>query len=51
MGLIKEMFSRMDGLTFSDLLDYAANMNAAMRMSDDGKKGIASFVKKEKLKW
>ena len=51
MGLIKEMFSKMDGLNFSDLLEYAANMNAAMRMSEDGKKGIASFVKKEKLKW
>ncbi|MGA9406457.1 MAG: enoyl-CoA hydratase-related protein [Bacteroidota bacterium] len=51
MGLIKEMFSKMDGLNFSDLLDYASNMNAAMRMSDDCKKGIASFLKKEKLKW
>ncbi|MGA7159377.1 MAG: enoyl-CoA hydratase-related protein [Bacteroidota bacterium] len=51
MGLIKEMFSKMDGLNFSDLLDYAANMNAAMRMSDDCKKGVASFLKKEKLKW
>ena len=51
MGLIKEMFSKMDGLNLSDLLDYAANMNAAMRMSDDGKKGMASFVKKEKPKW
>ena len=51
MGLIKEMFSKMDGLTFSDLLDYASNMNAAMRMSDDCKKGVASFLKKEKLKW
>ena len=51
MGLIKEMFSKMDGLNFSDLLEYAANMNAAMRMSEDGKKGMASFLKKEKPKW
>ncbi len=51
MGLIKEMFSKMDGLNFSDLLDYAANMNAAMRMSEDGKKGMAAFLNKDKLTW
>jgi len=51
MGLIKEMFSKMDGLNFSDLLEYAANMNAAMRMSEDGRKGMGSFLKKEKPKW
>ncbi len=51
LGLIKEMFSKMDGLNFPDLLDYAANINAAIRMSDDCKKGIASFLKKEKIEW
>ena len=51
MGLVKEMFSKMEGLNFSDLLEYAAHMNAAMRMSDDCKKGIAAFLKKEKTQW
>jgi len=51
IGLIKEMFSKMDGLNFPDLLEYAANLNAAMRMSDDCRKGLASFLKKEKIQW
>jgi methylglutaconyl-CoA hydratase len=51
MGLVKEMFSKIDGMNFTDLLDYAANMNAAMRMSDDCKKGIAAFLNKEKIQW
>ena len=51
MGLIKEMFSKMDGMNVSDLLEYAANMNAAMRMADDCKKGIAAFLNKEKIQW
>jgi len=51
LGLVKEMFSKMDGLNFPDLLDYAANINAAIRMSDDCKKGVASFLKKEKMQW
>jgi methylglutaconyl-CoA hydratase len=51
LGLIKEMFSKMDGLNFPDLLEYAANLNAAMRMSEDCKKGIAAFLNKEKVQW
>lgn len=51
MGLIKEMFSKMDGMNVTDLLDYAANMNAAMRMTSDCKKGIAAFLNKEKIQW
>ena len=51
MGLVKEMFSKMDGLNFGDMLDYASNMNAAMRMTEDCKKGMAAFLKKEKIRW
>ncbi|HTX19287.1 MAG TPA: enoyl-CoA hydratase-related protein [Bacteroidota bacterium] len=51
LGLIKEMFSRMDGLNLPDLLDYAANVGAAMRMSEDCRKGIAGFLNKEKVQW
>lgn len=51
MGLIKEMFSKMDGLNLNDLLEYAANLNAAMRMSDDCKWGIAAFLNKERIHW
>jgi len=51
LGHLKEMFSRLDGLNFPDLLEYAANINAAARMSEDFKKGMASFLKKEKVQW
>ncbi len=51
MGLIKEMFSKLDGMNLVDVLEYAANMNAAMRMTGDCKKGIAAFLNKEKMQW
>ena len=51
MGLVKEMFSKMDGMNFGDMLDYASNMNAAMRMTEDCKNGMAAFLKKEKIRW
>ncbi len=51
MGLIKELISRIGGMSMSDALDYAANLNALARMTDDCKKGIESFLKKEPLKW
>jgi len=51
MGLIKELISRIHGMSTSDALDYAANLNALTRMTDDCKKGIESFLKKESVKW
>ncbi|MDE3058674.1 MAG: enoyl-CoA hydratase/isomerase family protein [Bacteroidota bacterium] len=51
MGLIKEMFANVDGKTLSDMLDYAANVNAVTRMSEDCRKGIAAFLNKEKIGW
>jgi methylglutaconyl-CoA hydratase len=51
MGLVKELFSRINGMTMTDALDYAANLNALTRMTDDCKKGIESFLRKEPIKW
>lgn len=51
MGLVKELISRINGMAMSDALDYAANLNALTRMTDDCKKGIDSFLKKEPIKW
>ena len=51
MGLIKELLSRIHGMSTNDALDYAANLNALTRMTDDCKKGIESFLKKEPIKW
>ena len=51
MGLIKELIARIGGMSMNDALDYAANLNALTRMTDDCKKGIDSFLKKETAKW
>jgi methylglutaconyl-CoA hydratase len=51
MGLVKELIARISGMSMNDALDYAANLNALTRMTDDCKKGIDSFLKKEPVKW
>lgn len=51
MAMIKKMIAEVPEKTLDEALDYAANMNATMRESDDCKKGIASFLNKEKIKW
>ncbi|MGB2867317.1 MAG: enoyl-CoA hydratase-related protein [Bacteroidota bacterium] len=51
MGLVKELLARVHGMSTNDALDYAANLNALTRMTDDCKKGIESFLKKEPIKW
>ncbi|MCX6135700.1 MAG: enoyl-CoA hydratase-related protein [Ignavibacteriales bacterium] len=51
LGLIKELFSRIHGMSVSDALSYAANLNALTRMTEDCKKGIDAFLKKEPVKW
>ena len=51
MGLIKELLARIHGMSTNDALDYAANLNALTRMTEDCKKGIESFLKKEPIHW
>ncbi len=51
MGLCKEMLADFGDMDFTKSLEYAANMNAVTRMTDDCKKGIEAFLKKEKIKW
>lgn len=51
MGLCKEMLSKLHGLNLIDSLDFAANMNAAARMTPDCKQGIGAFLRKEKIQW
>ncbi len=51
LGLIKELLSRMHGMSAADGLSYASNLNALTRMTDDCKKGIDAFLKKEPVKW
>jgi len=49
--LIKDLFSRYSEMNLKDAMEYAANLNALVRKTDDFKKGIDSFLKKEKLEW
>ena len=49
--LVKELFSRFNEMNVRDAMEYAANLNALARKTDDFKKGIESFLKKEKLEW
>jgi len=51
MGLIKELIARIGGMSMNDALEYAANLNALTRMTDDCKKGIESFLRKEPVRW
>ena len=51
MALTKEMFTTIGNMNFVQALDYAANMNAMTRMTEDCKKGIAAFLKKESIQW
>ncbi len=51
MGLCKEMFSSFGQMDTKQALEYAANMNAFTRMTEDCKRGIESFLKKEKINW
>jgi methylglutaconyl-CoA hydratase len=45
--LTKEMFSNISSMSFEESLEYACDMNAKTRMTDDCKAGIAKFLNKE----
>lgn len=51
MGITKQMISKMQSLSLQEALTFAAEMNAKTRASDDCRKGIAAFLKKEKITW
>jgi len=51
MTLCKEMLSKMHGMNLADALDFAANMNAAARMTPECKKGVTAFLNKQPPKW
>ncbi len=47
----KEMLCNINNMNFNQALDYAAMMNAVVRMSPDCKRGITAFLNKEKIEW
>jgi len=51
MGLVKELLARIHGMSTADALDYASNLNALTRMTEECKRGIEAFLKKEPMKW
>lgn len=51
MGTTKLMIARVQEMPVNEALEYAAEMNAKGRATDDCKKGIAAFLNKEDLTW
>ena len=51
MAYTKQMIADVQNMTLDEGLNHAATMNATARASEDCKKGIASFLNKEKLNW
>lgn len=49
--ITKEMISKVQDLSMQNALYYAADMNAKARSTEDCKKGVAAFLKKENLIW
>ncbi|WP_161891522.1 enoyl-CoA hydratase/isomerase family protein [Pontibacter russatus] len=47
----KEMIARVQGMGLEEGLQYAAEMNAVARGSEDCQRGIAAFLNKEPLTW
>ena len=51
MELIKKMMSETQALSLDDEMNYAAQINAFSRTTEDCKTGIAAFLNKQKLEW
>lgn len=49
--LTKELFSHFDDMNKRAALELAANVNAMIRKTEDFKKGMEAFIKKEKIQW
>lgn len=51
MEVTKEMIARVQEMSLEEGLQYAAQMNAVARGSEDCQRGIAAFLNKEPLEW
>jgi methylglutaconyl-CoA hydratase len=51
MEVTKEMIARVQEMSLEEGLQYAAEMNAVARGSEDCQKGISAFLNKEPLVW
>ena len=48
MSLTKEMFRNVSSMSFESALEYAVDLNAITRMTDECKHGVMNFLKKSK---
>ncbi|KOF02747.1 methylglutaconyl-CoA hydratase [Roseivirga seohaensis subsp. aquiponti] len=51
MAFTKQMIAAVQSMDVEEGLNYAAEMNAKARASEDCQKGIAAFLNKEKIVW
>lgn len=51
MEVTKEMIARVQEMSLEEGLQYAAEMNAVARGSEDCQRGIAAFLNKEPINW
>jgi methylglutaconyl-CoA hydratase len=51
LALTKQLITNVQDLPLIEALDYAAEMNAHARSTDDCKKGIEAFLNKNQIKW
>lgn len=51
MGVTKQMVAKVQSLAIEEALDFASEMNAKARGSEDCKRGIAAFLNKDKITW
>jgi methylglutaconyl-CoA hydratase len=51
MGVTKQMIAKVQSLPLDDAITFASEMNAKARGSEDCRRGIAAFLKKEKVGW
>jgi methylglutaconyl-CoA hydratase len=51
MSMAKEMLAKLNGMSLLEAMDFAANVNAAARMTPDSKQGLAAFLSRQKVQW
>lgn len=51
MALTKQMIAKVQSMSVEEGLNYASEMNAKARGTEDCKKGIASFLEKKPIEW
>ena len=51
LEITKEMIAEIQKMEYKEAFDFASKMNAKARATDDCKKGISSFLNKNKIVW